>query len=231
VHLTRVDHDAMTVRRWLVATFTPVKVRIEENHVVYRAFYALGIGYVLLCSSLVVWRSVDRRPPGSATRNLSDHSSSGLPHTPGAVWFERVRASCNAVEVESRLARDPYPDDRDGVAYGAACLALAGKMDRSRNLIRQLAAADRSPAASVMFEVGHLVADAGDEKSAAPLLELVLDYQPDNEMALYHLGLAEQATYKFDSARRHLQRFVDLHPQRDSLRENADRSLAFLEHM
>jgi hypothetical protein len=42
-----------------------------------------------------------------------------------------------------------------------------------------VARGDRARAANIVFEVGHPVADAGDDRSAGPLMELVVDYVPD----------------------------------------------------
>jgi tetratricopeptide (TPR) repeat protein len=199
----------------------------------FRPLALAAFAYLLICTTLLGRKTFGRNEVESP-RIVAHEGTSGLANLPdgaGKTWFANVRSSCNAVEAESRVASTPPPEGRDGSAYAAACFALAGKLDRSRNLIQQLPAADRSAAAGVVFEVGHAVADDGDEKSAAPLLELVLSYQPDNQLALYHLGLAEQSTYKYDAARKHLQRFVDLHPASDALRQNAEKALEFLERM
>lgn len=42
-------------------------------------------------------------------------------------------------------------------------------------------------AAGIVFRIGHPVADAGDDESAGPIMNLVVKYQPWNYMALYHL--------------------------------------------
>ena len=50
---------------------------------------------------------------------------------------------------------------------------------------------DRAGAANVLFEVAHPVADAGDDRASGPMMELVLEYWPNNYMALYHAGMSE----------------------------------------
>ena len=45
-------------------------------------------------------------------------------------------------------------------------------------------------AAGVVFNVGHPVADAGDDLAAGPIMELVVEFWPNHYMALYHAGAA-----------------------------------------
>ena len=56
-----------------------------------------------------------------------------------------------------------------------------------------------------MFEIGHPVADAGDDKSAGPIMELVVEFCPNHYMALYHAGASEFALGQGELARQHLE--------------------------
>ena len=78
-----------------------------------------------------------------------------------------------------------------GAGYGAACYALAGRIDHARSLITALPAGERGQASAIVFDIGHPVADAGDDRSAGPIMELVLEFWPENYMALYHAGMSE----------------------------------------
>jgi hypothetical protein len=182
-----------------------------------RALYAAGWGYVALCGLVLVQRS----GRGPAT-------SGGEPPAPAASfrgaageWFAQVKPFCNAVEVEVRQQQLPPPAGVEGAGYSAACYALAGKIDRAREVIDRLDSGDRSSAAGIVFEVGHPVADAGDDQSAGPIMRLVVSYQPDNYMALYHAGVSEYILGQTDYARTHLRQFLSLYRSDDGWRGNA----------
>jgi hypothetical protein len=182
-----------------------------------RALYVAGWGYVALCGLVLVQRS-GRAPV----------TSGGEPPTPAASfrgaageWFARVKPFCNAVEVEVRQQQQPPPAGVEGAGYSAACYALAGKVDRAREVIGRLDSGDRSSAAGIVFEVGHPVADAGDDQSAGPIMRLVVSYQPDNYMALYHAGMSEYILGQADYARTHLHQFLNLYGSDDGWRGNA----------
>ena len=72
-----------------------------------------------------------------------------------------------------------------------------------------------------MFNIGHPVADAGDDDSAGPIMRLVVEYQPDNYMALYHAGMSEYMLGQIDFARTHLEQFIELYQPEDGWRTNA----------
>ncbi|MFL5576572.1 MAG: tetratricopeptide repeat protein [Gemmatimonadaceae bacterium] len=186
-----------------------------------RPLYLAGTAYVLLCAVAIArFRGVHevrvvpvgRAAPAPAREYPGE----------GGAWFARIKPYCNAVEVEVRQQYDPPPPSTDGAAYGAACFALAGKVDRARETIQQLPLGDaRSYAAGVVFDVGHPVADAGDDASAGPIMRLVVEYQPDNYMALYHAGMSEYALGQHDVARDHLRRFLAIYREDDGWRANA----------
>src|SRR5438105_15882903 len=117
--------------------------------------------------------------------------------------------------------QSPPPKTVAGAGYQAACYALAGHIDDARRVIDQLAADDRPRAAGIVFEVGHPVADAGDDRSAGPIMELVLEYWPNNYMALYHAGMSEYSLGQPELSRTHLRSFLDLYHENDGWRRNA----------
>jgi hypothetical protein len=181
-----------------------------------RALYAAGWGYVALCGLVLVTR--DGSVPGRGGEPVAPVS----PYRGAAgEWFAQVKPFCNAVEVEVRQQYTPPPATVDGAGYSAACYALAGKIDRARETIDRLGAGDRSTAAGILFNVGHPVADAGDDQSAGPIMRLVVSYQPDNYMALYHAGMSEYILGQMDLARTHLSQFVGIYRSEDGWRSNA----------
>ncbi len=182
-----------------------------------RALYAAGWGYVALCGVVLVTRA----GPG-ATRAGGEPVTAVAPYRgEEGAWFAGVKPFCNAVEVEVRQQQAPPPSGVDGAGYSAACYALAGKIDRARETIDRLDGADRSRAAGIVFMVGHPVADAGDDQSAGPIMRLVVTYQPDNYMALYHAGMSEYILGQKDLARTHLRQFIELYRSEDGWRGNA----------
>jgi hypothetical protein len=196
-----------------------------------RALSAIGVLYVAVCAVFVGRQVLAGARPltSSPVIRTTGHgaSLSRLPRTAGAAWFEKVRPSCNALEAETLIAGEPPPESIDGTAYAAACLALGGKIDRARTLLQEVPSGSRAQAASVVFEIGHVVADAGDERSAAPILALVVEFQPDNPMALYHLGMAEFALYERKKAHVHLKRFLEVYTENDFSRQAAERTLPY----
>src|SRR4029450_7125018 len=90
-------------------------------------------------------------------------------------WFAAIRPRCNAVEVALAMTREPPPASNEGAAFRAGCHALAGKLDDARQTIDGLAPEARGRAAQTLFEIVHPVADAGDDRSAGPMMRLVLD--------------------------------------------------------
>lgn len=143
-------------------------------------------------------------------------------------WFAAVKPYCNAVEVEVTQRQHPAPRTTAGQGYSAACYALGGHLDSARAVIQRLAAEDRYRAAGIVFDVGHPVADAGDDRSAGPIMELVLEYWPTQYMALYHAGMSEYALGEGRLARQHLISFLSYYRQDDGWTHNARDVLARL---
>ena len=159
----------------------------------------------------VAGRAPSVRPPLPGTMST----------TTGPGWFQQVKPSCNPVEVDVRIARTPAPDSFEGRAHEAACYALAGRIERARAILSALPESQRWKAAGITFDVAHHVADAGDDSSAGPIMELVLEFWPNHYMALYHAGAARYAAGANDEARGHLERFLSEYHAEDGWRRNA----------
>jgi hypothetical protein len=130
-----------------------------------------------------------------------------LPGGTGAEWFQAVRPFCNTVEVEVALAQYPPPAGQSGWVYAAACYALAGKIERAREFLLRVDAAERWQAAGIVFEIAHPIADMGDDESAGPIMELVVEFWPNHYMALYHAGAAAYGLERWEAARTYLKAF------------------------
>jgi thioredoxin-like negative regulator of GroEL len=181
-----------------------------------RAYHNLGWSYVAFCG-FVVARTVLAKPAPS-------HASGPLPlasaSADAAEWFRRAKPYCNAVEITVLQRQVSPPATLAGAGFHAACFALAGKVDDARRIIDALPATDRHRAAGIVFDVGHPVADAGDDRSAAPIMEMVIDYWPNHYMALYHAAMAEYMLGQRDLARRNLTEFLRLYSENDGWRSN-----------
>ena len=185
-----------------------------------RPLYALGWSYVALCGLLLAIARL--RPAPAPAPQGGDPPRPPAPFQgEGAQWFAAVKPFCNAVEVGVRQQNTPPPSTVDGAGYSAACYALAGKIDDAKKVIDALPSGQRSQAAGIVFEIGHPVADAGDDKSAGPIMRLVVGYQPDNYMALYHAGMSEFILGEADFARTHLKQFMALYQSEDGWRASA----------
>jgi len=195
-----------------------------------RPLYVLGIAYAALCAFAIGATGVERaeRTTGG-TGGQERFVVSFTPSTDAGRWLATVRPFCNPVEVEVRLRELPPPATADGAAHAAACLALAGRIEHARQTIDALpAGAARSAAAGVVFDVGHPVADAGDDKSAGPIMELVIDYWPNHYMALYHAGMAEYMLGQRDLAKHNLDEFLRYYHENDGWTSNAKEVLSRL---
>jgi hypothetical protein len=148
-----------------------------------------------------------------------------LASTRGAEWFGRVKTHCNPVEVSMVIQRDPPPPGKDGAGFAAACYAIAGKIDRAKATLDAVPEEDRAWASDCVFEVVHPIADEGDDAAAGPAMRLVLDYWPDNYMALYHAGMSEFATQHPVEAKKHLKRFLEIYKNQDGFTASATKVL------
>jgi hypothetical protein len=186
---------------------------------VLRTAYGLGLGYLALCALLLLARPAPGAGPPEVVILPSAPLVVGAGRAPE--WFAATRPRCNPVEIEVALRATPPPDGVEGASYQAGCYALAGKIDRARQVIDGLAEGSRPRAAGIVFEIVHPVADAGDDKSAGPMMRLVLDYWPENFQALYHAGMSEYAVDDYQRARTHLRAFLRMYNVDDGWTRNA----------
>lgn len=181
--------------------------------------YLIGVGYLAICGLLVVRHrqapSVDASPAAAFSQ-------------PEEAWWARIKAHCNAVEVELAQRTLPAPATLEGQGYSAACYALAGKLDSARAVIDRVPESDRYRAVGIVFDAAHPVADAGDNRSAGPIMELVVDYWPNHYMALYHAGMAEYGLGQARLARTHLEAFLTYYHENDGWTRSARETLARL---
>ncbi len=141
--------------------------------------------------------------------------------TPEQLWYQKIKPHCNSVEVVTAMKSSPPPETTQGIGYAAACYALAGKIEAADVLIQSLPAQEQQQAASIVFGIGHPVADAGDDESAGPIMNLVIKYQPNNYMALYHAGMSSYILGDLEISKRHLQKFLEIYQRNDGWRQNA----------
>ncbi len=186
-----------------------------------KSIYLAGAAYMAL-SAWAISRSTGQPEiaPGEP-RPVHQPEVAELPPGTAAGWFASVKPFCNTVEAETALRRRPAPGGPDGTAYQAACLALAGKIDRARELLAGLSGDSQWRAAGIVFEVAHPVADAGDDRSAGPIMALVTEFWPNHYMALYHAGASEAALGDLAAARRHLEAFLRNYQVEDGWRSSA----------
>lgn len=195
----------------------------------HRAFHIAGWGYVAVCAALVYRSGAFRAAAPSDPMPVT--STAAVPVTPNDAapgsfaeaeqWFRRTRPYCNSVEVAVVARQSPAPSSVPGAGFEAACFALAGRIDDARRRIDALPQNARYKAAGIVFDVGHPVADAGDDLAAGPIMELVVDYWPNHYMALYHAGMAEYMLGQFELARQSLKNFLEVYRENDGWRSNA----------
>jgi hypothetical protein len=194
---------------------------------VQRFLYFAGFTYIALCGVLLVQEMMSRGVVAAGTQHGGAAPLPGpTANTSGEQWFAAMKPYCNPVEVEVRTRFSPPPATTEGQGYAAACFALAGKIDRARRIINDMPHSDRGAAASILFNVAHPVADAGDDLASGKMMALVLDYWPDNYMALYHAGMSEAALDQHEVAEKHLAAFLERYTVEDGFTSAARVALA-----
>jgi serine/threonine protein kinase len=186
--------------------------RSSQPLILLGATLLLGIGAFFLTNN-----SGDRSVP----TNSSPIPVATTNTNTGNGWFNRIKPRCNAVEVVTAINSSPPPADWEGMGYAAACYALAGKIDAADRAIGQLDPGMRPQAVNIVFEIGHPVADAGDDKSAGPIMELVLKYWPQNYMAMYHAGMSAYALGDISLSKQRLTDFLNTYTAADGWTNNA----------
>ena len=185
------------------------------SHSMKRVYHLIGWGYAACCVGLAVRAS---RPAATANAGTPGESSSASLEE---AWFRRVKPYCNSVEISVVMQQNPAPRGVAGSGFAAACFALAGHIDDARRAIDALPEADRYKAAGIVFNVGHPIADAGDDRAAGPIMELVVDYWPNHYMALYHAGMSEYMLGQNQLATKSLTDFLRIYQVQDGWRSNA----------
>ena len=212
-------------------------MKAYEYPLVSRAYRFLGWGYVAACAGILVLlaqrppeivAAVTSPAPVRAPVRVVPAPAPASPAGDAAQWFRQAKPYCNAVEISVLQRSAAPPATPEGAGYHAACFALAGRIDDARHLIDELPEDVRRTAAYIVFDVGHPVADAGDDYSAGPIMELVVDYVPDHYMALYHAGMAEYMLGQRDIARRNIEAFLEIYKENDGWRSNGIDVLAKL---
>ena len=185
----------------------------------HRTLYLAGFGYLAICGMIVLRHT---------TSQISAARPSAASADPAVDWFMSIKPQCNAVEVKLAQEARPAPATLEGQGFSAACYALGGQLDAAHAVIDRLPEAERYRAAGIVFDVAHPVADAGDNRSAGPIMELVVDYWPNHYMALYHAGMAEYALDQPELARTHLEAFLTYYHEADGWTQSARETLARL---
>jgi len=188
----------------------------------YRALYLIGVGYLAICGVVVLRHGTTKPTAAQSSQPLV------VPAGPAEGWFRTIKPLCNAVEVTLAQLSNPAPTTLEGQGYSAACYALGGELDSARSVIDRLPEGDRFRAVGIVFAVAHPVADAGDNRSAGPIMELVVDYWPNHYMALYHAGMAEYALGQAQLARKNLTAFLSYYHENDGWTRSARETLARL---
>jgi serine/threonine protein kinase len=178
----------------------------------------VSFGLALRIPSRVSVPSISEQPLTAQSQSQTQIDSGA---TSAEQWFNKIKPSCNTLEVVTAIRSSPPPDGFQGAGYGAGCYALAGKIDKADSLIRGLPKNERGSATGILFNIGHPVADAGDDESAGPIMELVLKYWPENYMALYHAGMSNYALGNTDRTEQQLKLFLQLYQNNDGWRQNA----------
>lgn len=96
-------------------------------------------------------------------------------------------------------------------------------------VIQELPKDVRGSAVEIVFNIGHPVADAGDDKSAGPIMDLVIRYWSNNYMALYHAGMSAYVLSDYSKAQAYLQEFLRIYQAQDSWTNQAENALSRIE--
>ncbi|MBE9044377.1 serine/threonine protein kinase [Pleurocapsales cyanobacterium LEGE 10410] len=211
-------------------TGVAVKARKKNHRGIPKARGRLIAGVVISITVLSIVGTLQKLKPAANTStpeqpvNLSNQSLSEEEQ-----WFRQIKSRCNAVEVVTAMRNTTYPQTAKGVGYAASCYALAGRLDLADRLIQELPENLRVYAAAVVFNIGHPVADAGDDKSAGPIMDLVIRYWSNNYMALYHAGMSAYVLDDYPKAQTHLEEFLRVYQRQDGWTNRAKIALSRME--
>src|SRR5438094_283039 len=191
----RVPRDA-PLRGWIAGLVQPRRERrmqsapaslaaLEDpapSRAVRPRFALLAAAGVAMTALSFVRGSAPAAASAPVVRTASPHAT-GAPSSPRQ-WFAMAKPFCNPVEVAQLMARRPGPSGWEGTGYVAGCSALAGGIGEPRSALARVPEQERWRAAGIVFDLGHPVADAGDDIAAAPIMNLVLESWPAHFQAL-----------------------------------------------
>jgi len=196
-----------------IAAPTPARAPVRAGYVL-ALFAVVGIaaGAVVIRRSLAQHEAeLPPRAVPDAAVAVADGLSPELAATDGGRWFRANRVHCNSVEAGAILRDTPPPAGTHGAAFAIACLALAGDLTRARAMVEALPAQQRGDGVRPTFELVHALADKrDDDHGITEAMRFVVEYAPDNDLALYHVGLSEFLTADLRAHDR-LTRFLELH--------------------
>jgi serine/threonine protein kinase len=181
---------------------------------------AMAIGSAILLSIFGL-SFMSQTPDRHSTPIHSIATNSVIDVNTGRGWFDTIKPRCNAVEATTAMSSTPPPPGWEARGYMAACYTLAGKIEAADETIATLDPNVRTQAVNIVFEIGHPVADAGDDRSAGPIMELVLKFDPQNYMAMYHAGMSAYALNDLPLSKRRLDDFLVTYPVQDGWTNNA----------
>jgi serine/threonine protein kinase len=187
-------------------------------------YLMIGIGLAMLTGGAYASLSFVNQTTTMTVTNQPILSNTSL--TAEQQWFKDIKPSCNSVEVVTAMNGKPYPPTHQGAGFAASCYALAGKIDLADQVIQRLPINNRGQAVAIVFDIGHPVADAGDDKSAGPIMEMVVRYWPSNYMALYHAGMSSYVLGDYPKSTQQLQEFLKIYQQPDSWTAKAKNALS-----
>jgi hypothetical protein len=190
--------------------------------------YLIGWGYVAIATA-VIYRGARPEVPAPTNGTILGPAVAVAPAPTGsdaARWFQAIKPRCNSVEANLAVRSSPPPAGWEGTAYAAACYALANRIDDARAQLEELHGDEQNRAVGIVFDVAHPVADAGDDLSAGPIMQLVVDFWPNHYMALYHAGAAQYRLEQYDRARANLEAFLREYKADDSWVASAKQMLA-----
>jgi serine/threonine protein kinase len=191
---------------------------VPGNNLAIAISLFLAIDLVIIFSAFMVFKPVTETSAIKTTptqTNLNQEEQ----------WFQDFKSRCNTVEVVTAMSQSNYPLTPTGVGYAASCYALAGRIDLADQVLQTLPANQQVYAAEVVFNIGHPVADAGDDRSAGAIMELVLRYWSDNYMALYHAGMSAYILNDYSKAKTHLEKFLQIYQSQDYWTDKAKNAL------
>jgi hypothetical protein len=118
-----------------------------------RFLYFAAFAYIALCGAIVARKVLSSTGPRIRTFDTVVAVAPPPPTsatTSGEQWFAAMKPYCNQVEVDVRERYSPPPSTSEGAGYAAACFALAGKIERAREIIEGMEPSARGARARVL---------------------------------------------------------------------------------